>query len=332
MATATKDKLATLEGLKALKDGISIPSVSLQIPTGQWSGTGPYTYDVNVTNVTADTTVEAQLDNSINYLTGDLTVTSGAGKLTLSTTKLPTGTLNVTVFFPGVHSDVVVQVLADVYSKSQTYSKSEVYTKAETNTAIAQSTAKIKASASTLSHLESVIVALGSPLADHDSLTGNVRVNFADATLGFNGAICECTIQRTANGVYLATFITTASDVITDYYYSNTHHWSSSKQSMARFGTASINIIRENKTSFTWYGLNAINDSAIYKHGLLVWGVGPSSADTGLAIVFVSTTGEVTINNVSGTSRTFTGTVSGTGLTITANATVYGGLKLIWLT
>lgn len=121
MAVATKDKLVTLEEVKALKDNIAIPSVELQITTGQWSGSsGYYTYSVNATNVTSTTKIDWAMDSSIDYLTNDLVVTPGSGTIGLSTSSLPTGTINVTLFFPGVQGEVVVQVLSDVYSKSQT--------------------------------------------------------------------------------------------------------------------------------------------------------------------------------------------------------------------
>lgn len=98
-------------------------------------------------------------------------------------------------------------------------------------------------------------------------------------------------------------------------------------------GTASIHINRSSLGSFTFSGLNAINDSTIFKHGLLVWGTGSSDANVGMSIVFVNTDGTVAIKNVTGTGRTFTGQVNSDGsLTITPSAVMYGGLKLIWLT
>lgn len=143
MAVATKDKLVTLEEVKALKDNIAKPSIELQITTGQWSGSsGNYTYSVNATNVTSTTKIDWSMDSSINYLTNDLTVTPGSGTIVLSTPSLPTGTVNVTLFFPGVQGEVVVQVLSDVYSKSQTDAK------------IQQSTAKDQWITSTTSFLD----------------------------------------------------------------------------------------------------------------------------------------------------------------------------------
>lgn len=117
---ATGDKLTTLDELKLVYDTLHVPSVQVQIPTGQWSGSSTKTYTVNATNVTADTIMEVEMDSSINNLRGDLNVTSGSGTITFTTSTVPSGTINVTVFFPGVKGEVVIQTLADVYSRSQT--------------------------------------------------------------------------------------------------------------------------------------------------------------------------------------------------------------------
>ena len=128
---ATKDKLVTVEGLTEAYNSLRVPSVEIQITTGQWSGSGPYTFTANVSNVTSSTFINAQVDSSISYLQSDLTVTTGTGTVTFSTASLPTGTVNVTVYFPGIQGDVETQVLSDVYSTSQTYSKSEAVAKAD---------------------------------------------------------------------------------------------------------------------------------------------------------------------------------------------------------
>lgn len=116
---ATGDKLVNLDELKLVYDKLHVPSVQVQIPTGQWSGSSTRTYTVNATGVTADTIIDWAMDSSINYLTSELTVTPGSGTITFSTPTLPSGTINVTLFFPGVNGEVVIQTLADVYSKSQ---------------------------------------------------------------------------------------------------------------------------------------------------------------------------------------------------------------------
>lgn len=95
-------------------------------------------------------------------------------------------------------------------------------------------------------------------------------------------------------------------------------------------GTASFRIKTENQTSFTFEGLNNISNERIFKHGLLVWGTG--SDEVGLSFVFIHVNGNVSITNLSGTARTFTGSVSNGILTITGSSTMYGGVKLIWLT
>lgn len=143
---ATGDKLVNLDELKLVYDKLHVPSVQVQIPTGQWSGSSTRTYTVNATNVTADTIVDWAMDSSINYLKADLTVTPGSGTIQFSTTAIPAGTINVTLFFPGVNGEVVIQTLADVYSKSQV------------DTKIAQSTAIMAAERPTTANaLDTVI-------------------------------------------------------------------------------------------------------------------------------------------------------------------------------
>lgn len=100
-----------------------------------------------------------------------------------------------------------------------------------------------------------------------------------------------------------------------------------------KLSSASISIDTSNKTTFTFSDLHNLNNSSIFKHGLLVWGISSNSQSAGISFVFVDTNGNVTVINLTGnTDRTFTGSVSGTTLTITASQTMYGGLKLIWLT
>lgn len=101
----------------------------------------------------------------------------------------------------------------------------------------------------------------------------------------------------------------------------------------SKLSDASIAIDTGNKTTFTFSNLHNLNNSSMFKHGLLVWGVSSNSQSAGISFVFVDTSGNVTIFNLTGnTDRTFTGSVSGTTLTITTSQTMYGGLKLIWLT
>lgn len=123
---ATGDLLVTLDALKASYDSLNEAPVEIQITTGQWNGSGPYTYTVNATNVTANTKIKVQMDSTINNLTSDLSVTTGSGNIVLSTSSLPSGTVNVTIFFIGAQGDVTTQVLADVYSTSQAVAKADV--------------------------------------------------------------------------------------------------------------------------------------------------------------------------------------------------------------
>ena len=116
-------------------------------------------------------------------------------------------------------------------------------------------------------------------------------------------------------------------------YYSNAWHWFEWQQLVTNeLSTATIAINTSNARSFSFSGLHNISNSSIFKHGQLIWGVGSSDANMGMSLIFVNTDGTVTIKNVTGTGRTFTGSVSNGVLTITANADMYGGLKLIWLT
>ena len=99
----------------------------LTIPAGQWNGSGPYTYTVNVSNVTADTvTAITYSKESQDYITTGFYVVPAAGSITIGTTVLPTGTVTLMVQFVGVLGAANVQVLADVYSTSQALAKADV--------------------------------------------------------------------------------------------------------------------------------------------------------------------------------------------------------------
>lgn len=139
-------------------------------------------------------------------------------------------------------------------------------------------------------------------------------------------------IQNGSTSLYFSCDVASNNGEDVSIGYSN-GTWNIKKFASNDLSTASILINRGNYGSFTFSGLNAINDSAIFKHGLLIWGTGASDENIGMSIVFVNTDGTVRIKNVTGTGRTFTGTVNSDGsLTITPSAVVYGGLKLIWLT
>ena len=139
-------------------------------------------------------------------------------------------------------------------------------------------------------------------------------------------------IQNGSTSLYFSCDVASNNGEDVSIGYSN-GTWNIKKFASNDLSTASIHINRGNYGSFTFSGLNAINDSAIFKHGLLIWGTGASNENIGMSIIFVNTDGTVMIKNVTGTGRTFTGQVNSDGsLTITSSAVVYGGLKLIWLT
>lgn len=106
---ATGDKLVTLDELKLVYDTVLVPYISVQIPTNKWTGSSTKSYTVNVTNVTANTLIGVEMDSSINNLKSDLSVTSGSGTITFSTSTVPNGTINVVVFLHGVTGNAVIQ-------------------------------------------------------------------------------------------------------------------------------------------------------------------------------------------------------------------------------
>lgn len=88
-----------------------------------------------------------------------------------------------------------------------------------------------------------------------------------------------------------------------------------------------------NATTYKFAHLDGLSNTGKFKYALLVGG-GTASApeDALLWMVFISTNGAVTITKVFGSgTQTLTGTVTNDNLTITASATIYGGLRLIWL-
>ena len=110
--------------------------------------------------------------------------------------------------------------------KSQVQDNLDVYSTSEVDAAIQQSTAFFT-TAETLAALESALVSKWSGMGNGESIQGSVYTTFGDASIGFNSGIYTVALFRRLSGVYLATFITTTATVISDYYYSGTHHWSS---------------------------------------------------------------------------------------------------------
>ena len=121
---------------EAVEDIKATPFV-VSIPTGQWSGSGSdYYITINATNVTPDSILIPNYDSqSESRLKGPVWCVPDEGSFTIHTTKIPSNTVEILIQFFGVKGEAQYQVLADVYSKSQTYSKTE------TDSKIAQSTA-----------------------------------------------------------------------------------------------------------------------------------------------------------------------------------------------
>lgn len=123
-------RIATaLEGLIP----IQAPNYVASIPSSQWSGNeGDYYITVSASNVDANAILIPHYDNaSIDNLKGPVWCVPAVGSFTIHTSALPSGTVNVLVQFAGVMGEAQYQVLADVYSTSQTYSKSEAVAKTD---------------------------------------------------------------------------------------------------------------------------------------------------------------------------------------------------------
>ena len=103
------------------------------IPTSSWSGSGDdYYITVSASNVTADSILIPHYDNaSADYLAGPIWCVPASGSFTIHTSAIPSDTVTIMVQFVGVLGEAEYQVLADVYSTSQTYSKSEAVAKAD---------------------------------------------------------------------------------------------------------------------------------------------------------------------------------------------------------
>lgn len=84
-----------------------------------------------------------------------------------------------------------------------------------------------------------------------------------------------------------------------------------------------------NATTFAISGLIGISTTNRYRVGLLYCAEATKYL---LAIIFINTgNSSVVIHNVGGDYRTFTGSVSNNILTLTANSTVYGGIRILWI-
>lgn len=88
----------------------------------------------------------------------------------------------------------------------------------------------------------------------------------------------------------------------------------------------------ENNTSYTFSNLYGLNESR-FKYALVFGGGTANNPALAMAwFVFIDDYGVVTTRKIIGDSpRTLAGSVSGTTLTLTSDSTMYGGLRLIWL-
>jgi len=90
---------------------------------------------------------------------------------------------------------------------------------------------------------------------------------------------------------------------------------------------------RSNTTTYIFNELNNIPDNAHFKYGILIGGGGANTPNkVMLWHVFVNTSEAVFFTKIIGDdTMTLTGSISDGVLTITSSATIYGGLRFIWL-
>lgn len=86
----------------AYPDG-GIRSLTFSIAASAWSGTGPYTYTITDSGVTANTWCTFELTSAVQaLLTADIAWTTSAGQIALSTQARPAGTLSGTILLTEV--------------------------------------------------------------------------------------------------------------------------------------------------------------------------------------------------------------------------------------
>lgn len=92
-------------------------------------------------------------------------------------------------------------------------------------------------------------------------------------------------------------------------------------------------INRTNATTYRFSGLINIPDSTHFKYGILIGGGAANNPKKAMVwFVFINTTETVFFNKIIGDdAQTLTGSISDGVLTITSSATIYGGLRLLWL-
>lgn len=89
---------------------------------------------------------------------------------------------------------------------------------------------------------------------------------------------------------------------------------------------------RNNATTYSFNGLTSISDNTKFRYGILIGGGTDSNPGKAMIwFVFVGTS-EISFFKIIGDgAQTLTGSISDDVLTITSSATIYGGLRLIWL-
>ena len=209
LTTAAEGSVLDARQGKALKDTIDSMQVTplvLSIPTSQWSGSGSdYYIEVTASNVTANSILVPDYDStSAANLNGPVWCVPAAGSFTIHTTAVPSGTVNILVQFPGVMGEANYQVLADVYSKSQTYSKSEAVAKADIVNNLTNTATDKPLSANMGKHIKDTL----GTIINGDSNTSNISVQSGTETLISSITLTEgkwilvacCDWQPNANG------------------------------------------------------------------------------------------------------------------------------------
>lgn len=118
-ATEDSNGITRKVGIDRLQPTIPV----FTVPSGQWSGSGSdYYFTVTASNVTAESILIPCFNSaSASLFTGTkLWCVPAAGSFTVHVDSKPSGTVTILVQFPGVMGEAQYQVLADVYSKSQT--------------------------------------------------------------------------------------------------------------------------------------------------------------------------------------------------------------------
>lgn len=98
--TSGSTNLVQSGGVKAAMDDATVWSRQITIEVNDWEGTGPFTYYYENEWIIAKTTVWAGPSDeaSAKAMVAGILITSSNGGITLSTSVIPTGTINLTIF------------------------------------------------------------------------------------------------------------------------------------------------------------------------------------------------------------------------------------------